>query len=238
MAVVPSFTPRSPRRHAKPPRPWAGGTRTRESAGLGHEAGVGTGSLSLINLDPIEEPAVGGASDFEPMPDANEAPAAAAEAQVTSGPIPEPEAAQSAPAQGETIPPTDALADDASEPIMTSRELGLAGAAVAEAVKARKQALASGEVEKLRSPGELAATGDDRRWSIVVASMDELAKAEEEVARLREKGLDVHARPFKTDQREGYRIGIGRYAEKSMAEAALKAILAERPLLSAWLARY
>ncbi len=82
------------------------------------------------------------------------------------------------------------------------------------------------------------APDEPKRWSIVLASHDDLESAVVEEERLRAKGLDVQAREYRVGERHGYRIGIGRYETQAQAQEALAELQSLRPTIEGWLARY
>ena len=79
---------------------------------------------------------------------------------------------------------------------------------------------------------------DDRRWSVVLASMSTRDAAVSEVARLRSLGLLVSLRPYRVGDRSGYRIGLGRYPTREQADDAMLELQRVRPGIPAWVARY
>lgn len=82
------------------------------------------------------------------------------------------------------------------------------------------------------------AQGDERRWSVVFASMSEAGAAAQEAARLQALGLKAEAREYRVGSRHGFRVGVGRFASREEADAAMNGLLDVHPQLSAWLARY
>ena len=82
------------------------------------------------------------------------------------------------------------------------------------------------------------AEGDERRWSVVFASMSEQAAAAQEATRLRALGLKAEAREYRVGSRHGFRVGVGRFGSREEADAAMNGLLDVHPQLSAWLARY
>ncbi len=82
------------------------------------------------------------------------------------------------------------------------------------------------------------APDEPKRWSVVLASHDDLESAVVEEERLRAKGLDVQAREYRVGERHGYRIGIGRYETQAQAQEALAELQSLRPTIEGWLARY
>lgn len=83
---------------------------------------------------------------------------------------------------------------------------------------------------EMQAPGGTAGS-----WTIVLASLPEASRAEQEAARLRASGIDV--RVIETQRADGsltYRIVSGRYATKADAAGDIRALRARRGLKSAW----
>lgn len=85
---------------------------------------------------------------------------------------------------------------------------------------------------ELHAPVAAAATG---AWTIVLASLPEADKAEQEAARLRASGIDVRiVEAQRADGAVTYRVVSGLYANKVDAAADIRTLRARRGLRSAW----
>lgn len=82
------------------------------------------------------------------------------------------------------------------------------------------------------------AVDDGRRWSVVLASMSTQEAADQEVARLRRLGLQPEAREYQVGERNGFRVGMGRYRTREDADAALLELQSAKPALPGWVAKY
>lgn len=159
---------------------------------------------------------------------------------VVSEPVSEPETVEL-----ETVEPEEA---PELETVIASAELE-ADSAIQEDVEVESSVevlseeaqIASESVDASDEQGasETATAPDEpKRWSIVLASHDDLESAVVEEERLRAKGLDVQAREYRVGERHGYRIGIGRYETQAQAQEALAELQSLRPTIEGWLARY
>lgn len=79
---------------------------------------------------------------------------------------------------------------------------------------------------------------DGRRWSVVLASMSTPEAAQEEIQRLRKLGLRAETREYRVGERQGYRVGLGRYDTREQADAALAKLHKRHPKLPGWVAKY
>lgn len=87
-------------------------------------------------------------------------------------------------------------------------------------------------------PAAAAPVDDDRHWSVVLASGTDRAAAEREALRLNRLGLAAEARAYRVGERQGFRVGVGRYSTRADADSALHALRDLHPQLKGWLARY
>lgn len=84
-----------------------------------------------------------------------------------------------------------------------------------------------------------AATGDDRSWSVVLASVTTQEGADREATRLKAQGvLQAEVRAYRNADRSGFRVGAGRYVSREEADVALTQFKKHYPKLSGWVARY
>lgn len=79
---------------------------------------------------------------------------------------------------------------------------------------------------------------DGRRWTIVLASMPDEMGAKRAETRLRELGMEAEVRQYYSGDKQGFRVGIGRYETRQQGEDALEEFKGLRPKVDAWLAKY
>lgn len=110
-----------------------------------------------------------------------------------------------------------------------------AAAAVVPAAAEARAAAPAAEAAPGATPEP--APADGGAWTIVLASLPEAARAEQEAQRLRAAGID--ARVIEAQRGDGgttYRIVSGRYASKDAAAPEIRALRARRGLAGAWVA--
>lgn len=79
---------------------------------------------------------------------------------------------------------------------------------------------------------------DGRRWSIVLASFPLREPADKEMSRFKSMGLEAETREYRVGTRHGFRVGLGRYASREEADAALAKLVGAQPEIIGWLAKY
>lgn len=77
-----------------------------------------------------------------------------------------------------------------------------------------------------------------RAWSVVLASLSTRSAADAEAARLKGLGVRAEVRAYTVGERNGFRVGAGRYSSRSQADAGLAQFRKRYPKLSVWLAQY
>ncbi|WP_420468125.1 SPOR domain-containing protein [Panacagrimonas sp.] len=151
-------------------------------------------------------------------------------------------AAVSPDAQATAVTPAQAMQPAAAEPDASPPPaVDMPTTAVEPAVPAMVDAAEPAGADVQVAVAATGATGeadDGRRWSVVLASMSTEEAAANEVERLRELGLQPEAREYRVGERQGYRVGLGRYPTREGADAALQELQTRRPTLPGWVAKY
>lgn len=151
-------------------------------------------------------------------------------------------AAVSPDAEATAVTPAQAMQPAAAEPDASPPPaVDMPTTAVEPAVPAMVDAAEPAGADVQVAVAATGATGeadDGRRWSVVLASMSTEEAAANEVERLRELGLQPEAREYRVGERQGYRVGLGRYPTREGADAALQELQTRRPTLPGWVAKY